>query len=98
MNTPKLPIIVFALLGLSIIAFQYTQNAKLKKELKDQSSKEIGSSGEGSLTMAGTGKGVSKSSSDSNKESVSKKDSKSYWDQYINCRKIRFFLGLFWAN
>ena len=73
MNTPKLPIIVFALLGLSIIAFQYTQNAKLKKELKDQSSKEIGSSGEGSLTMAGTGKGVSKSSSDSNKESVSKR-------------------------
>ena len=62
MNTPKLPIIVFALLGLSIIAFQYTQNAKLKKELKDQSSKEIGSSGEGSLTLAGTGKGVSKSS------------------------------------
>ena len=49
MNTPKLPIIVFALLGLSIIAFQYTQNAKLKKELKDQSSKEIGSSGEGKL-------------------------------------------------
>ena len=59
MKSSKLPIIIFVLLGLSIIAFQYTQNAKLKKELKAQNSKEIGSSGEGSLTLAGTGKGVS---------------------------------------
>ena len=76
MNTTKLPIIIFVLLGLSIIAFQYTQNAKLKKELKAQNSKEIGSSGEGSLNLAVTGKGLSKSSSDSKKESVTKKDSK----------------------
>ena len=76
MKSSKLPIIIFVLLGLSIIAFQYTQNAKLKKELKAQNSKEIGSSGEGSLTLAGTGKGVSKSSSDSKKGSVTKKDSK----------------------
>ena len=91
MNTQKLTIIFFSLLSLSIIAFQFTQNAKLKKELKAQSSKEIGSSGEGILTLAGTGKGVSKSSSDSNKESVTKDDSKKFWslleeerfDQYL---------------
>ena len=53
MKSSKLPIIIFVLLGLSIIAFQYTQNAKLKKELKAQISKEIGSSGEGSLNLAG---------------------------------------------
>ena len=43
MNIPKISIISFSLIGLLIIAFQYSQNSKLKNKIKTYSAKEAAS-------------------------------------------------------
>ena len=65
MNTSKIAIISFALIGLSIIAVQYSQNNELKNKIKTYSAKETISLNQTALSSIKNGKGVSDASGDS---------------------------------
>ena len=76
MNISKISIISFSLIGLLIIAFQYSQNSKLKNKIKKFSAKEAASLNKSGLSSIKNGKGVPNVSGNSKNKSDSKTDYK----------------------